>query len=545
MKLPRRSVLGLIGFFMLLSVVLRYPETTHELGVDSFFIHNLSTLIARDGHATWILSPFSLFGWYPMSYPSGGPFLIAGFTEISDIPTEGSILILSLMFGSLGVPMAFVMAREIRKDDLFSLAVAFSFAFAPRYLDFTLWSASTRGLFMVLLPLFIWAILRTYREPSLLNYALLALLAFLLSVTHRLAILMALVLMAFIAALILQAAMQVIRLRYPQVALTDRYRRVIPLVGLAAFSGVVSATIFGTGILSQYSTGELFSGQSVGVELLNFIVSLSRSVGLALVLALVGIASLARTRNKTLKEPFLVLSFIALAPTLFLRVYTGFYLLPFIAIFAGFAVSRLARIKRPWNRRAFIAMFFAGSLIFSTGVLQYEISQSTSMPMTTYATALYLGPCAPDQTIISNDGLVAIRVAAISGCAYLPVGGAGTTSQSPEVLSYHYFSPQEVLGNMAPVPIQNVGLDSDSPWFVSSINAEADWVSMMESPYNATGTLQSRYHPTLYLENRYLAGEFFAFGNRYPAPLALSAYAGAYKLYDSGAEALWYIASPH
>jgi hypothetical protein len=536
--------MSILACMMLLSLVLRYPRTPHELGVDSFFIHNLATSIVKDGNAEWILSPLSLFGWYPLSYPSGGPILVATFADLSGQPIEGGILLLSMGFGALGVPMAFAMARDFRDDDLFCLAVAFTYAYAPRYLAFTLWSASMRSLFMVLLPLFIWAVLRTYRDPRLINFALVATVFLVLAVTHRLAILMAIVLVAFLATILLQVALKTLRLRFPRVILASPFRRATPYLTLGAFAGAAGVMIFGTDVLNQYSTGELFSGFSVQTELLNFGVSLARSVGLGLLFAFVGVFVMVRSRNKTLREPFLLLAFIGLTPTLFLRVYTGFYILPFIAIFAGLAILGLSRVQRRKVRRVAIGAFFAASLVFSTGVLQYEIDHVTSMPTTTYTTALYAMPCTSRETVVANDGLLGIRFAAISSCNYLPVGGAGTTFQSPELLAYHYFAPAEVWGNMSPVPLRDLTLDSDSPWFVSTIQAEADWVKIMQSDFNATNPILTRYAPVLYLENKNFPGGFFAFGNDYASTFAASAYVGAYRIYDADAEALWYVGVP-
>ena len=541
MKLPRRTVLSSIAGMMVLTLILRYPTTPHEMGVDSFFIHNLATSISRDGAAEWILSPLSLFGWYPLSYPSGGPILIASFAELSGQPIEGGILLLSLLFGALGVPMAFVMAREFRDDNLFCIAVAFTYAFAPRYLAFTLWSASMRSLFMVLLPLFIWAVLRTHRDPRLINFALVATMFFILSVTHRLAILMAIVLVAFLAAILLQLVLKTLRLRFPRIVLASPFRRATPYLTIGAFGGAAGSMIFGTDVLHQYSTGELFSGATIQTELLNFGVSLARSVGLSLLFAFAGVLVITRSRNKTLREPFLLLAFIGLTPTLFLRVYTGFYILPFIAIFAGLAIVGIARLRRRRIRQVAIAAFFVTSLVFSTGVLRYEIDHTTSMPNTTYTTALYASPCSQHETLVANDGLMGIRVAAVSSCGYLPVGGAGTTFQSPELLAYGYFDAQEVWGNMSPVPLRELTLDSDSPWFVSSIQAEADWVTIMQSRFDATNPALARYTPTFYLENRNFPGSFVAFGNQYPSTFASSTYEGAYKIYEGDAEALWYV----
>jgi len=544
MKLPRRVVYSVLAALVFLSLLLRYPRTAHEVGVDSFFIHNLATNIVNDGYAEWILNPLSWFGWYPLSYPSGGPFLIASFSSMSSLAIEPAILLLSLTFGTLGILTSFVMAREFRDDDLFSLGVAFIYAFAPRYLAFTLWTASMRSLFMVLLPVFIWVVIRTYREPKVTDFALVTLFFLILAATHRLAALLAVVMIAFVVAILLLIALRILRLRFPKIVLASPYRRVSPYLALGCFAGVAGIMFLGTDVLAEYSTGELLSGTSLHIQMFNFGVSLTRSVGLSLLFALVGVFVLVRSRNKSLREPFLLISFLGLTPTLFLRQYTGFYILPFIALLAGFMFVAAEGMRRPRFRKAVIITMLAASLGFSAAVLEYEIQNTTFLPEATYGTSIYLRTYAPERNLITNDGLLGIRVASFSASRILPVGGAGTTFQSPELLAYRFFTRAEVEANTVRVPLQDLTLESDSPWIASTIQAEADWVDIMQGPFDSQGSAMARYDPAFYLENEHLAGFFFAYGNRYPSEFASSVHDSAYKLYDGDAETLWYVAAP-
>lgn len=543
MRLGRRVVLACLGSLILLSLALRYPQTEHEIGVDSFFIHNLATNIANDGYAEWILNPLSLFGWFPLSYPTGGPFLLVASADLAGINIETAILFLSLAFGGFGVLTSFVMAREFRDDDLFCLAVAFIYAFAPRFLAFTLWSASMRSLFMVLLPIFVWSILRTYREANTKNFVFVLGLFLLLAATHRLAALLAVVMIAFIAAILFLVTLRVIRQSFPRILLARSFQRASPYLVSGAFLGLAAGVLLTTGLLDAYSTGELAEGDSIDVQLLNLGVSLARSVGVSLALAVVGIFVLVRSRNKTLREPFLLISFLGLTPTLFLRQYTGFYILPFIAIFAALFVLAISRLRRPKTRKVILSAIFAVTLLFSTAVLDYEVDNSSVLIEPTYASSVYVRHQGTECRLIANDGLAGIRIAAVSGCTVIPVGGAGTTFQSPELLAYRYFSGQEVIERTVRVPLQDLTLESDSPWIVSDIQAELDWVNIMQSPYDAGGATMIRYQPTLYVESKHLPYLFFAYGNRYPSAFSASAHSNAYKIYEGDTEAIWYVAT--
>ncbi len=280
------------------------------------------------------------------------------------------------------------------------------------------------------------------------------------------------------------------------------------------------------------------------VQLLNFSVSLARSVGLSLILAVAGAVVLVRAKNKTLREPFLVLSFLGLTPTLFLRQYTGFYILPFIALFGALAITAVTRMRRPRIRKTLVVGLFAVILVFSATVLNYEVEHTTWLPNTMYSTSLYAGHYARGENLVSNDGLVGIRVASICQCAYIPVGGAGTTFQSPELLAYGFFTASDVLENTVRVPLQDLTLESDSPWIASTIQAQADWVQIMQSSFDSQGAAMSRYDPMFYVENEHLESRFFAYGNTYPSMFAATVHEGAYKLYDNDVETLWFVDAP-
>ncbi len=544
LKLEHRTTIAALVALMALNLALRYPQTEHELGVDSFFIHNLATNIANDGFAEWILNPLSMFGWYPLSYPSGGPFLLAASSGLAGVSIETAILLLSLAFGALGVLTSFVMAREFRDDRAFCLSVAFIYSFAPRFLAFTLWSASMRSLFMVLLPVFVWMVLRTHRQPRPSNFIIMIGLFFLLAAVHRLAALLAVVLIASIVAVVILVVLRVIRLSIPKIVLARPFRKLSRYLVSFAFIGVAGGIIFGTDILESYSVGEFAQGPSREVQLLNLAVSLARSVGISLVFAIGGIFVMLRSPNKTIREPFLLVSFLGLTPTLFLRQYTGFYILPFIAIFAGLCLLALFKLRRPRARRVVLAASFALMFAFSSAVLDYEIENSTVLAPATYSTALYVSHAGGSCRLIANDGLMGIRIAAISGCPVIPVGGAGTTFQSPELLAFHFYSPSEVEQRTIRVPFQDLTIESDSPWVALSIQAELEWVNILQAPYTEGGAVATRYNPTLYVESRYFEGVFFAYGNRYPSAFASSAHTGAYKLYEANMESIWYVAAP-
>lgn len=547
MKLGRRTVYAAMLALVCLNLLLRFPRTVHEAGVDSFFIHTLATAITQNGSLPWVLNPLGYFGWYPLSYPSASPILISGFAQVTGVTEEGAILVLSMLFGPLGALVSFAMARAFRNDDVFALTVAVIFSLAPRFLNFTLWSASSRNLFMILIPVFVWMLVRTYRRPSGPNNLILISTLVLMLATHRLTILLATVVLAFVVAYVFILLHRVLRLRFPRSLLSPAFRRWAPRVAIIAIVGIAAFMLVGTQVLEEYSTGEVCSGNSPQAQLCNLGVSISRSVGLALPFALVGVFEVIRQPNKGFLEAFIVLSLLALIPTLFLRQYTGFYILPFLALFAGLGLVLILRAfgKR---RRARNAVLVASLIVisgFSLVVLEVELERGTAMSDYDYTTALYVQGL-PAGHLISNDGLLGIRVSSVSGRGLLPVGGAGTTTQSPELLTMGAYSASEVLRSTEPIDVWKLTVEDDSPFTLKRVNALEDWQLrfLFRDVDNVEARDLNRYKIAYFLENDALRGKYIAYTSVYYGDpfsnFANSVHAKRYKVLDVASQDLYF-----
>ena len=175
-------------FLIILNIVIRIP-CTPELGTDSFFIHALCDSISAHGHAQWVSHPLSYLGLYPFSYPSGVPFLISGINQCAGIDMPSTILITSTFLGILSIFTSYLMAKSILNDNIFKFLIAFSFSLSPIILKFTIFNISTRGLFLVLLPLFVWSLFKQHDSDDIvikLKFLALSIVLFLtLASTHR------------------------------------------------------------------------------------------------------------------------------------------------------------------------------------------------------------------------------------------------------------------------------------------------------------------------------------------------------------------------
>ena len=186
MRLPRRTVWAIIVALACVDLILRYPQTPHGVGVDSFSFLTLTHAVVSQGRLAWIVHPLSPFGLYPLSYPSGSFALTAAFSDTSGAALEPATLVLSLATGVFGIFSAFTMAREFWRNDIFAINVTIVFSLMPKFLTNTLWEVPTRGLFMALTPLFLWAILRAVKVATLKTLGFAGLMFLLLGLFHRL-----------------------------------------------------------------------------------------------------------------------------------------------------------------------------------------------------------------------------------------------------------------------------------------------------------------------------------------------------------------------
>jgi hypothetical protein len=397
---------------------------------------------------------------------------------------------------------------------------------------------------MILLPFLLLALLRSYRTHKLADIVVFAMLLVLLAATHRLVILVFIIIFALLCAAIVSVAINVVRKQFPQVFLRNSFRRTTPYMILGSIAGLTVLTLLATNVLAEYSQGALISGPVWYVQLINLTANVVRSGGSALGLGLVGLVVAARQRNKATRETFLAVALIALVPTLLLRQYTGFYILPFLVLYGGLGFVGILSALRSRPRLHAIACIGLTAAVLGTSmiILDFETDLLSPLPVSTYNTALYLRYLNLEGSVVSNDGLMGIRVGSISGVRLLPVGGAGTSFQSPELLIYGFYSGKEIDHQVMRIPLQDLTFESDSLWIAGDIQAEADWVSILQSQVGqAPASLQLRYQPSGYLESNALSGAFFAYNNVYPSALAQSVHAQRYCLFDNGEASFWWL----
>jgi hypothetical protein len=541
---PRKVVGASLLSIAFLSMALRYPGD-HEIGVDSFFIHTIAQSISSQGFAAWAPNLLAYFGWYPVSYPSGAPFLLSSVSQIAGVNMEPATLVTSTLLGLVGLLTAFLMAREFRSHALFALSVALIYGLAPRFLLSTLWQASTRNLFMAILPLFVWSLLRFQRIRSLTNLSMCGSIFVVLAAAHRLVAIVPLIILAFLVAVVIVRGYRVLRRSNPRFIMSGTRKGLIRWAGLVITVGAGAGFLFGTHVLAEYSVGELATGSSVQIELLNLAVSLARSIGLAAPLALVGLVYAPWLKNGGFREIFCMTALVAMVPTLFLRLYTGFYVLPFLAIIGSYGLHAIVQRLAEWKRAGQVVVVVAALsiVLFSGLVLHYEQRLNPPMSSATYGSGLFLAEANPGATVVCNDQTRCSQIAASGGMRTVPTAGGSPDDPSPEMLVFGFYNLSEVNQHIIRVPLEDLTVNSNSVLTTIGLDPHADYVSLVGSSLDRIPTsLATRYRPMYYYEIKSGYGSFFGDnGVAYPSTLADSVHREAYSVYTDGSEIIWWI----
>ena len=162
--LNKKSTYLFLVLIFLINILLRYPITKHETGVDSFSVHTLANTINYYGNAKWFIHPMSFIGLYPLSQESGAPFFLSAFSQLTNIHMEYTILVVSLFLSFLAILGTFMLGKILTSNRLYSLFLASMYSTSRLFLDFTDWTFSTRGIFIALLPVLFYTSFRLIKN---------------------------------------------------------------------------------------------------------------------------------------------------------------------------------------------------------------------------------------------------------------------------------------------------------------------------------------------------------------------------------------------
>lgn len=335
--ISKRSWILLWICLIIINVILRIPVTPHEIGHDSFIVHFLAESVSISGHAKWWLNPLSIVGLYPFSAASALPFLISGVSQSQSLTIEWTIWVVLFSLGIFSAFTAYLMAGAIKDDKLFKYITALVYSTSPGILFYTTWSASGRGLLLVLLPLFIYVLIKS--RVSKIRFSLLVfVLLLLLLATHNL---------VYITIPII--------LSYLIVMATNKFN----IKSSNLFIGFI-LIIFFIIFFTQFNIKEF--------SIISLIKGYARYIGALGFFMVGGFLYLVFNNNKTLEEKFLILVIFFLAPAMSVALYSKYFMLPFEALLASYGIMNLITISQKKNAALFVLFIF---IAFSVGLSEH------------------------------------------------------------------------------------------------------------------------------------------------------------------------------
>ena len=362
--IPKRTVLLIVLSIVLISIAVRYPLVEHERNqADSYFIHQLSYSIVDSGYAKWTFSVLSYVGYYPFSYPSGMPFLIAEVSSLTGLNIESCILLTNFVLASVFSLACFVLARQFLRKPEYVLLVTLLATLGPRFVDTSYWNASARVPFVVLSTIVIFVSLRAVAMGQNRLFILAGILAVGCFVMHHMAVLLVLFGIGY-----LLAAFE----KYYFLERFSLHRRrmavafnVVSGLSLVVFVVGFSAR-FGIPSFSGFEKTSLLDINPTALSIiLNMAASYTNQIGFILLFALIGIPSLFRSSRLTLETLYPLAVLIVFIPILGSGLYVSMLLAPFIAILGSMWVAKLVES----SRRRFAVLSIIVLLIVSSVAL--------------------------------------------------------------------------------------------------------------------------------------------------------------------------------
>lgn len=424
----KRTVLLLLAAFLVVSVCVRYPLVEHErYQTDSYTIHFLSKSINDFGYARWTFNFLSYVGYYPFSYPSGVPFLMAEASAMTGLSIEVTILVTNMAFAVIFCLGVFALSRQFINRNEHVLLATFVAIMGARFVDTTYWDGSARAPMVTLVIL---VVLVCFRASSM-SQKMLLLPAVLLTIgcfaTHHMAVLLVLFGAGYALAVIqVNFILQRVARHRHEVAIAWNASVAIAIIVVAfGFFDYFSEITF-----MNYGRSPIFNLNSPIVSvILNMAVAYANQVGFILLFAVMAVPSLFRESHLSIAKIFPVTLTLVFVPLLANSLYVSMLLSPFIAVLGVAWLAKLT-ISPRWRRLAIVFVVF---IIVSSAILpiwssdrwngrQYLSGDRVEVDERIYSDASYIRANFGGVESIANVKIMWIQLSAISDTTYLASG---------------------------------------------------------------------------------------------------------------------------
>ncbi|MCQ1535490.1 hypothetical protein FTO70_07285 [Methanosarcina sp. KYL-1] len=443
-EVSKKNKIVMLALLLIQNIVIRIPSIPHEKGFDSFFIHSLANSITTFGQANWWINWLSVAGLYPYSYASALPFSLSGFSQIiglTGIHMEKSILLYSILIGLFSVFTTYVLAGHIYDDFLFKYVTAFLFSTSQGILVFTTWEPSSRGLFMVLLPLFLFALLSKieYLKSSI----LVLMIGVFLATTHNFFYFLFPLTIIYVFLTLFSKAFS---------------QKTMPIHINFNFNYLY---LFGLSIvfLIPFIDGSMIKAGSRYGWIISMLTINTRFIGPLIFFAASGIIYLAFKKNKILKEWYFLILILILIPFNYNPTYGTYVLLLYLIIFISIAFRNLldASVKST-TYKVFVVFLILSSTVFSS-YYNHERTNRISdynwfMKDSTYSASVWSNEYIPqnkygfgigesNRLFVASDGHPIMPLAGTSDLAYGFINGSQieVSEVSPTSSSFYFNGP--------------------------------------------------------------------------------------------------------
>ena len=497
----RRTVYFLLIALLILSIAIRYPLVEHERNqTDSYFIHYLSESIVTRGYAVWGFHPLSYFGYYPFSYPSGVPFLLAEVSSLTGLSIELSVLLMDFLTAIIFALGVFVLARQFLAKPEYVLLATFFAVLGSRFVDTTYWDGSARGPFVVLITLAVFASFRASKT----NQTWLLVLALPLGVgcfaTHHMAVLFVLFGIGYFLAAI-QAQYLLPRI--------GQHKRKVAIAWNLAIAIAIGIIVFGffdfyrsMGFADLQRTSLFNLEPPVLSVIANMAASYTNQIGFVFVLAIIGIPILLVKSPLRVETLFPVTLLLAFIPMLGNTLYVSMILAPFISVLGVATISRILRQSKRRRLLAFVVILLITSSlvlpIWSTqrwNEREYKSGETVEVSNQFFSDASYLTDSFRSAPTISNVNVMAVQLEAVSHATFLASGVTPNDSPIELILS----------GD-----ISNEDLQQNAPWSKSEFPKNLyHWFDYENAPNVNVYVYNLMVSGTGYLKLPTLANEYF------------------------------------
>lgn len=419
-RVTKKTVLLLLAALVLLSWALRYPLVEHErFQTDSYFIHLLSNSIVDEGYAVWTFHPLSYVGYYPFSYPSGVPFILAELSILTGLSVEVCILLCNIAFSTMFCLAIFLLARQfILRPELAILATFFA-VLGVRFVDTTYWDGSARGPMVVLLTM---AFMAAYRSSSIGQwrlYPVAILIGATTFVVHHMAVLFVLLGAAYVlSTLELQVILPRVRLRKRQVAAM----LTLCLIGAIIWVTYSISDLADASEAPRTQDSSLFSFEPMMVStLLNVVASYTNQIGFILPFAFLASIWIFRRRDFGMGRLFLFTIIVSFVPLVDRSLYVAMIITPFVSTLGVLWIGRYYdSTRRKTAVMAIVILLMASSLsltVWSSDRWNDEVyisGDTVEVDSQLFSDASYLRVQYPGTEFLSNSNVQGVKTAALT-----------------------------------------------------------------------------------------------------------------------------------